>query len=174
MLWFHQHLASLFHRPNEMQSHFNAASHVRAWCGVSFINSSPPGQNGHHFEDHIFRFIFLNERFCILIKISLKFVPKGPIDNILALVEILAWHQIGDKPLSEPMLTWFTDVYEALWGDELTQNQIVMLPQPPQCCMWCVNMLSHKLLEMHMCVLNAVATDALVLKHQTISIHSAE
>ena len=30
--------------------------------------------------------IFVNEKFCILIKIALKSVPKGPIDNKLALV----------------------------------------------------------------------------------------
>ena len=51
-----------------------------------FLNSSPPGQNGCHFADDIFRCIFLNENFCILFKISLKFVPKGPIDNISTLV----------------------------------------------------------------------------------------
>ena len=37
---------------------------------------------GRHFEDDISRCIFVNEKFCILIKISLKYVPKGPIDNI--------------------------------------------------------------------------------------------
>ena len=36
--------------------------------------------------DDIFRCIFMNEKFCILIEISLKFVPKGLIDNIPALV----------------------------------------------------------------------------------------
>ena len=61
--------------------------------------------------DDIFKCIFLNEKFCRLIKISLKFVPKSPIDNNPALVQIMAWCQIGDKPLSEPMLTWFTDAY---------------------------------------------------------------
>ena len=40
----------------------------------------------------------------MLIEISLKFVPKGPINNIPALVQIMAWHQPGDKPLSEPMM----------------------------------------------------------------------
>ena len=50
------------------------------------INSSPPGQNGGHFAEDIFSCIFLNEKFCILIKISVKFVPKGPIDNNPALV----------------------------------------------------------------------------------------
>ena len=44
------------------------------------------GQNGHHFPDDIFRCIFLNEKFCILIKISLKFVPNGSIDTDPALV----------------------------------------------------------------------------------------
>ena len=45
------------------------------------INSSPPGQNGRHFADDIFRCILVNEKFCILIKILLKFVPKGPTDD---------------------------------------------------------------------------------------------
>ena len=54
--------------------------------GVSFINSTPPGWNGRHFADDIFRCIFINEVFGILIEISLKFVPKGPIDNNPALV----------------------------------------------------------------------------------------
>ena len=49
------------------------------------FNSSPPGQNGRHFAGDIFRCIFVNEKFCILIKIPLKFVPKGPIHNNPAL-----------------------------------------------------------------------------------------
>ena len=53
----------------------------------------------------------MNQKFCIVIQIPLKFVPKGPIDNNLALVQMMAWHRIGDKPLSEPMLIWFTDAY---------------------------------------------------------------
>ena len=75
------------------------------------INSSPPGQNGCHFADDIFRCIFVNEKFCILIKISLKFIPKGAIYNNPALVQIMAWRRIGDKPLSELMLTRCTDTY---------------------------------------------------------------
>ena len=51
------------------------------------------------------------EKFCILIKISIKFVPNGPIDNNPALVKIEAWRRIGDKPLSKPMLTQFNDAY---------------------------------------------------------------
>ena len=50
------------------------------------VNSSLPGQKGRHFAYDIFRGIFVNEMFCILIKISLKFRPKGLIDNSPALV----------------------------------------------------------------------------------------
>ena len=57
----------------------------------------------------------------ILMKISLKFVAEGPNDNNPALVQIMALHQIGDKPLSEPMLTQFTDTYAALGEVELTR-----------------------------------------------------
>ena len=53
--------------------------------------------------------IFVNEKFYILIISSLKFVPKGSNDNNPALVQIVAWGRIGNKPLSEPMLTWLTD-----------------------------------------------------------------
>ena len=38
------------------------------------------------------------------LKISLKFVPQGPINNIPALVQIMAWRRPGDKPLSGPMM----------------------------------------------------------------------
>ena len=50
------------------------------------INSSLSGQNCRNFADDIFRCIFVNEMFCILIKITLKFVLKGPIENNPALV----------------------------------------------------------------------------------------
>ena len=46
----------------------------------------------------------LNETVLILIKISMKFIPEGPINNIPALVQIMAWRRPGDKPLSEPMM----------------------------------------------------------------------
>ena len=48
---------------------------------LGVINSSSPGQNGR------------------------------PIDNSSELVKIMAWRRIGDKPLSEPMVTRFTGAY---------------------------------------------------------------
>ena len=50
-------------------------------CDPGVINSSPPEQNGRHFAD-IFKCIFINEKFCILIQ---KFVLDGSIDNNPAL-----------------------------------------------------------------------------------------
>ena len=75
------------------------------------VNSFSSEQNRRYFADDIFKFIFLNEKFCILIRISLKFVHKGPVDNNPELVKIMTWYRIGDKPLSEPMLIRFTDAY---------------------------------------------------------------
>ena len=38
------------------------------------------------------------------IDISLNFLPKGHINNIPALVQMMAWCWPGDKPFSEPMM----------------------------------------------------------------------
>ena len=67
-------------------------------------NTLRPRQNGRHFPDDIFKCIFVNENVWTLIKISLKVVPKGPINKIPALVQIMALRRPGDKPLSEPMM----------------------------------------------------------------------
>ena len=61
-------------------------------------------QDGRHFADDIFRRIFLNENIEISIEISLKVVPNGPINNIPALVQVMAWRRPGDKPFTEPMV----------------------------------------------------------------------
>ena len=90
---------------------------------IGYVNSSPSGQNGCNFANDIFRCIFLNEKFCVLIKVSRKFILNGPIDNNPTLVQIMAWRQIGDKPLFEPMLTLFTDtwrIHASPGGDDLT------------------------------------------------------
>ena len=63
-----------------------------------------PRQAGCQFPDDIFKCIFMNENILILIEISPKFVPNGPIHTILTLVQIMAWRRPGDKPLSEPMM----------------------------------------------------------------------
>ena len=69
-----------------------------------WLNTLRLRQNGWQFADDIFKCIFLNENLWISFKISLRFVPKGPICNIPALVQIMAWHRPVDKTLSEPMV----------------------------------------------------------------------
>ena len=81
------------------------------WCihtWPQWVNTLRPRQDGRHYPDDIFKCIFLNENVWISIEISLKFVPKGPINNIPSLVQIMAWRRPGDKPLSEPMMVRFT------------------------------------------------------------------
>ena len=74
------------------------------WTINIVFNTLRPRQNGRHFPGDIFKCIFLNENAWIAIKISLKFVPKGPINKSLALVQIMAWRRWGDKLLSEPLM----------------------------------------------------------------------
>ena len=87
------------------------------------VYSSPPAQNGHHFEDNMFKCIFWNKNIWISNKISLKDVPWGQIDNMSALGQIMTWRRSGDKPLSETMLTQFTNAYwvnaqsPSIWPD---------------------------------------------------------
>ena len=70
----------------------------------SEINILRPRQNGRQFTADIFKCIFFNENAWISIDISMKFVPKGQIKNISTLVQIMAWHRLGAKPLSESMM----------------------------------------------------------------------
>ena len=68
------------------------------------INSLRPIQNGRHYADDALKRFFLNGNVSISIQISLKFVPKGPFNNIPALDQKMAWRLPGDKPLYEPMV----------------------------------------------------------------------
>ena len=58
----------------------------KAIIWIIYPNSSPPNKMADTFADSIFKRIFLNENGRFSIEISLKFVPKGPIDNKPALV----------------------------------------------------------------------------------------
>ena len=71
-------------------------------CNCSSFNSS--GQNGRCFADDIFICVLLNENVWIPLKISLKFLPKVWINNITALVQIMAQCWLGNKPLSVSMM----------------------------------------------------------------------
>ena len=68
------------------------------------VNTLRPRWNGQHFADDIFKRVFLSENAWNSLEILLKIVPRGPINNIPASVEIMAWRRPGDKTLSEPMM----------------------------------------------------------------------
>ena len=80
----------IWHRRSE-------AGKAMTGVGSSIPVTLRPKQNGRHFPDDIFKRIFLTEKYEFSIKISLKFVPKGPINNIPALVQIMAWRQSNDS-----------------------------------------------------------------------------
>ena len=94
---------------------------------IDCINTVRPRQNSRRFADDTFKRIFLNENVRFSIKISLKFVPKGPINNNPALVQIMAWRQSGDKTLSERhyLNQWwlvYWRIYASLGLSELEGN----------------------------------------------------
>ena len=57
-----------------------------------------------NFVDNIFKCIFLNENARISIKISLKFVPQGPINNIPTLVQTMSL-----APTRRQSIIWTND-----------------------------------------------------------------
>ena len=58
--------------------------------------------------DEIFKYISLNEKIWILNKILLKYVPWGLIDNMAALVQIMAWHRTASmQPLHKTLTILF-------------------------------------------------------------------
>ena len=99
---------------------------------VDILNTLRQRQNGRHFADGTFKYISLKENVRILIKISLKFVAKSPIDSIPALFQIMAWRRPGDKPLSEAMMvSLLTHIYVARpqWVKQKNLLHIVHLNQ---------------------------------------------
>ena len=57
---------------------------------IGSVDTLRQRQNGRHFADHNFKCIFFNETICISFNVSLKFVSCGLIDNIPALVQVMA------------------------------------------------------------------------------------
>ena len=62
---------------------------IEMTCNEQTHNAPVPYPAIHHFVTEIW---------------NLKFVPRGPINNVPALVQLMAWYRPGGKPLSEPMM----------------------------------------------------------------------
>ena len=106
-------------RPLWMDIHCRSTLHV--WFQA--ISSLRPIQNERHFADDIFKCIFFNENVWISIQISLKFVPKGPINNIPALIRIMAWRR---QTTSHYLNQWWLNyrrIYASLGLNELKESK---------------------------------------------------
>ena len=60
---------------------------------ITQFNTLRPRENDRHFPDNIFKYTSFDENVWIAIEISLKFIPKGPFNNIPALDQVMAWRQ---------------------------------------------------------------------------------
>ena len=93
------------------------------------INTLRPRQKGRRFADNTFKRIFLNENVRISIKISLKFVPKGPINNNPSVVQIMVWRRSGDKPYLSQWWLVYWRIYASLGLNELNKSSKRDMPQ---------------------------------------------
>ena len=95
-------------------------------------------QNGRHWPDNTFKCIILNENVWIVNKISLKFVPKGPIDGKSSLGQIMAWRRAGAEAI-----IWtndghiYTYIYAPLSLNELNDLRPIW-PLQSSCMPWAV------------------------------------
>ena len=91
----------------------------------SELNLLRPRPNRRHFADDIFKCILENENGWISPRISLTFVSKVRINNIPALLQIMAWRRPGDKPLSEPMMIVYWRIYASFGLNGLIRRQVI-------------------------------------------------
>ena len=94
---------------------------------IGLFNTFWPKQNGRYFPDTIFKYIFLAENVYILLMISLKFVPKVPINNIPPLVQIMAWRRPGDNHYLNQWRLVGWSIYASLGLNELTDWIFVII-----------------------------------------------
>ena len=84
------------------------------------FNTLRPRQNGRHYSDGIFKCILLNDDVWISLKVSLKFVPKVRINNIVAFVYMMAWrrpcHHLNQLCL------YYLRMYASLGFNELNKS----------------------------------------------------
>ena len=92
------------------------------------INTLRPRQNGRCFADDVFKCIFLNENVWIALKITLQFVPKVPINNIPALVQISAWRRWGASHYLNQWWLVYWRIYASLGLKELISLLGTYLP----------------------------------------------
>ena len=109
--------------PNHRQRSLPGAIHpLLVVCNKWSFNTLTQRQNGRRLLETFSN--MLNENILISFKVSLKYVPKDPINDIAALGQMRASRRPGDKPLSEPiMVSLLTQICGTLpqWVNSLCQ-----------------------------------------------------
>ena len=128
---FRSHDNALRWMPQDLTDDKSTLIQVMAWChqatshflnqcwprspkpyGVTrpqWVNTFPLRQNWCPFTDGILELIFLYDNCWILVSTQEKCLPEGPINNKPVLVQTIAWHWIGDRPMSEPIMVEVAD-----------------------------------------------------------------
>ena len=98
------------HKSNKIKENSNTVRHL-IMGQITTTQNLVAIKEVRHAGHNILKCIFLKENVQLLIKIPLKFVPRSPINNIPALIQLMAWCRPGNKPLSEPMMAQVTYPY---------------------------------------------------------------
>ena len=98
-----------YHRASKIYFSVFYVMHTAFMC--DYLNSSIPGQNWTQFWQTAFsnKFSWMK-----MVEFRIKchcIFPRSPIDNTLAMVQVMAWRRTGDKPLPEPMMAQLTNAY---------------------------------------------------------------
>ena len=113
-------ISPIFAEPT-VSTHYCRCKQMESW-----VNTLRPRQDGCRLPDDTFKRIFLNENVRISIKISLKFVPKGPINNNPALDQIMACRRSGGQ-----LVYW--RIYASLGLNELSWP-VILITLYHRCC----------------------------------------
>ena len=93
----------------------------------------PYRQNGRHFADNTFKYIFFSMKmFIFRLRFLLRFVPKGPIDHKLALVQLMAFALNRQRAI-----TWtnadhrsLPHIYASRKDKELISSNLILSQHP--------------------------------------------
>ena len=113
------------------------------------VNTLRPRQSGRRFADATFKRIFLNENVIISIKISPNCVPKGPINNIPALIQMMARCRLGTSHyLSQRWLDYWHTCASLGLNELNAYTYFVLILTPLACILFiCVHVLVRWILK---------------------------
>ena len=95
--------------------------HSPLW--VMNFNTLRPEQNGHHFADNLFKWIFFfNKNVWISIKFSMNFIPRGLIDN--KSIPVFTIGSDNDIEPNKPQAITFTLVQVMAWCHQATSHYL--------------------------------------------------